>query len=268
MNTYKLKPGSKFRFADWDPNDKQLIDGNKEAGLKKLAELKKELYGLQVALFAEQKQRVLVVLQGMDTSGKDGTIRHVFGGLDPQGIRVATFGKPSTLELSHDYLWRIHKETPTKGLITVFNRSHYEDVLAVRVRKLQPQSVWSKRFEHIVNFEKMLFDECTTIIKIFINIDQEEQKNRLIRRIETPEKHWKLVPDDIEDRSLWPDYEEAYEEAIGRTCTEFAPWHIIPGNRKWYRNVAVAQLMVDEIKKLDPQFPKPQFDVSKIKLED
>ena len=266
MDTYLLKPNSTFQFKDWNPSDKQRFPENKEAGIAKLAEIKSQIYTHQVALFAEKKHRLLVILQGMDTSGKDGTIRHVFGGLDPQGIHVATFGKPSSLELSHDYLWRIHKETPQVGLITIFNRSHYEDVLAVRVRKLQPQGVWSKRFKHITDFEEMLTDEATTIIKCFLNIDKEEQKTRLMRRIENPNKHWKLHPEDINDRTLWPHYQEAYEEAITKTNTPFAPWHIIPSNRKWYRNLVVAELILPTLQKLNPQFPEPEFDPKALKL--
>ena len=266
MDRYLLKPGTPFKFEEWNPNDKSLFDGNKEAGINELKRLKVQLYELQVALYAERKYRILIVLQGMDTAGKDGTIRHVFGGLDPQGIHVATFGKPSTLELSHDYLWRIHHEAPKVGQITIFNRSHYEDVLAVRVRNLKPARIWSKRFKHIVDFEQMLTDEDTTIVKLFLHIDKEEQKNRLMRRIENPQKHWKLFPEDIKDRKLWPDYEQAYEDAITRTSTNFAPWYIIPANRKWYRNLMIANIMIATLKQLNPQFPHPTFDPSALRV--
>lgn len=266
MDCYRIKKDAKVKLSDWDPEDKQLFNGNKEEGLLKLAEIKEELVQLQVRLFAEQKNRVIVVLQGMDTSGKDGTIRHVFGGVDPQGIKVATFGKPSTRELAHDYLWRIHQQVPTKGSISIFNRSHYEDILAVRVRQLMPESIWKKRYKHICDFERMLTDEGTTIIKIFLHIDNEEQKQRLIKRKENPAKHWKLFPEDVEDRKLWPDYIEAYEDALEKTHTDYAPWHIIPANRKWYRNIAIAQLMVDTLKKLKPEFPKPRFNVEDIEI--
>ena len=264
---YRLKPGDTFKFEQWDPSDKSLFDGNKEAGVEELKQLKAELYDMQVKLFAQRQHRLLVILQGMDTSGKDGTIRHVFGGLDPQGLHIATFGKPSPLELQHDYLWRIHHQAPKTGQITIFNRSHYEDVLAVRVRNLQPRKVWSKRFQHIVNFEQMLCDEQTTILKCFLHIDQDEQKKRLISRIENPAKHWKLFPEDIADRALWPDYVAAYEEAITKTSTTHAPWHIIPANRKWYRNLVVARIMVEALQNLDLRFPEPHFDPSELKVE-
>jgi len=267
MDNYLLKPGAQFKFDQWNPNDKSWFSGNKEAGVHELHRLKAELYELQVAFYAERKHRIMIVLQGMDTSGKDGTIRHVFGGLDPQGIHVATFGKPSTLEMNHDYLWRIHQQTPKTGQITIFNRSHYEDVLAVRVRQLMPRDVWSKRFKHIVDFEHMLTDENTTVVKLFLHIDNEEQKKRLIKRIEDPSKHWKLFPEDIKDRALWPAYTEAYEEAITRTSTSFAPWYIIPGNRKWYRNLVVASIMVETLKNLDPKFPQPDFDPHNLSVQ-
>lgn len=267
MDRYCVAAGKKVKLDSWDPDEKSLCEDGKEAGQALLAELKEELYELQVKFFAESKRKLLVVLQGMDTSGKDGTIRHVFGGLDPQGIRVATFAKPSETELAHDYLWRIHQETPINGEVVIFNRSHYEDVLAVRVRKLRPKSVWAKRFGHINAFEQMLADEGTTLIKLFLHISFEEQRERLVARQNTPRKQWKLIPQDVEDRKLWPDYIKAYEDAIERTSTPYAPWQIIPANRKWYRNLVVARLMRDTLRKLDPQYPEPVCDVSKIKIK-
>ncbi len=266
MERYLVKPGSKIRLNQWDPNDKQLCPDGKESSLGKLEKIKDTMSRLQVAFFAEHRKRLLVILQGMDTSGKDGTIRNVFGGVDPQGIRVATFGKPTELELSHDYLWRIHQQVPPKGTITVFNRSHYEDILAVRVRHLKPKSVWSKRFEHINAFEKMLTDEDTLILKFFLHIDDTEQRERLLSRQEKPHKQWKLIPQDIDDRKLWPDYITAYEETISRTSTAWAPWHIIPANRKWYRNLVVADIVTRTLKKANPRFPKPTYDIAALEI--
>lgn len=266
MRRYFVPPGKPVRLKDWATEDKHLSPEGKEKSLELLDGLKKRLYDLQVMLHAERKHRLLIILQGMDTAGKDGTIRHVFGGLDPQGIHVATFGKPNERELSHDYLWRIHKETPAAGQITVFNRSHYEDVLAVRVRHLKPPQVWRKRFDHINDFERMLTDEGTTILKFFLHIDQNEQRTRLLKRKNDPRKQWKLMPEDVNDRVLWPHYVEAYEEALSRTATEIAPWYIIPANRKWYRNLAVATIVTETVAALNPGFPKPDFDVSAIDI--
>ncbi len=266
MDRYCLGQVKKLRLEDWPTDDKSLCPDGKEASLELLAKIKAELYDLQVRLHAEKKHRLLVILQGMDTAGKDGTIRHVFGGLDPQGVHVATFGKPTALELSHDYLWRIHQEVPARGEIAIFNRSHYEDVLAVRVRHLKPPQVWKKRFDHINDFERMLTDEGVSIVKIFLHISLDEQRERLLKRKNDPRKQWKLMPEDVKDRDLWPHYVEAYEEAIARTSTAHAPWHIIPANRKWYRNVAVADLIRDTLAKLKPTFPKPDFDVAAIDI--
>lgn len=266
MDCYRVDSDSKVKLSKWDPQDKQFCPDGKEAGQKKLDEIKQELYDLQVRLHAEHQRKVLVVLQGMDTAGKDGTIRHVFGGLDPQGVRVETFAKPSPRELDHDYLWRVHARVPSNGQLTIFNRSHYEDVLAVRVRHLKPKSVWSRRFGHINDFERMLVDEGCAILKIYLHISFDEQKERLISRRETPRKQWKLIPQDVEDRKLWPDYIEAYEDTIAKTNTEWAPWHVVPANRKWYRNLVVAKLTCDMMRKMDPQYPKPDYDVSAIEI--
>jgi len=266
MDRYCLGQVKKFRLEDWPTDDKSLCPDGKDASLKLLAEIKAELYDLQVKLHAEKKHRLLVILQGMDTAGKDGTIRHVFGGLDPQGVHVATFGKPTALELSHDYLWRIYQAVPSLGEIVIFNRSQYEDVLAVRVRHLKPPEVWKKRFDHINDFERMLTDEGVSIVKIFLHISHEEQRQRLLKRKNDPRKQWKLMPEDVKDRDLWPSYVEAYEDAIARTSTKYAPWHIIPADRKWYRNVAVANLIRGTLADLKPEFPKPGFDVSAIDI--
>ena len=266
MHPYQVKPNSKIKLTDWDPQDKSLCPEGKKASLKILNHYQRELKELQEILFAEQKHKILIVLQGMDTAGKDGIIRHVFHGVDQQGIHVATFGKPSTQELAHDYLWRIHAQVPQKGKIAIFNRSHYEDVLAVRVRKLMPANVWKKRYEHINAFEKMLSDEGTVILKFYLNISYEEQAERLNSRKLIPHKQWKLIPQDVEDRKLWPQFIKAYEDTIEETNTPWAPWYIIPANLKWYRNLVVGQIVSETIANLKPQFPKPQFDISKVEI--
>lgn len=266
MKEYRVEPGKKVKLSRWDPDDKSLCEDGKETGIRRLADLKSELYDLQVRFFAENQRKILVVLQGMDTSGKDGTIRHVFGGLDPQGLKIATFGKPSTRELGRDYLWRIHKQSPAKGKLTVFNRSHYEDVLAVRVRHLMPKSIWSKRYGHINDFERMLADEGCIILKIFLHISFDEQRERLLSRQRNPRKQWKLIPQDVEDRKLWPDYTAAYEDTLAKTSTDFAPWWVIPANRKWYRNYLVARLVCNTLKEIDPQFPVPDYDVAALEI--
>lgn len=266
MERYLVKPGSKVHLNEWDPEDKELCQEGKEAALLKLEQVKDRLRHLQVAFFAEHSRRLLVILQGMDTSGKDSTIRNVFGSIDPQGIRVTSFGKPSPLELSHDYLWRIHQHVPPKGFIGIFNRSHYEDVLAVRVHNLKPQSVWSKRFEHINAFEKMLVDEDTIVLKFFLHIDFEEQRNRLLSRKEKPHKQWKLIPQDISDRKLWPEYTAAYEDVLSKTSTPWAPWYIIPSNRKWYRNLLIAEIVTQTLQEANPSFPQPPSDLSSMEI--
>jgi PPK2 family polyphosphate:nucleotide phosphotransferase len=267
MDRYRVSPGTMVRLGDWDPNDKSEFPDGKDAGRERLKELNEELEVLQELLYAEQKHKVLIVLQAMDTGGKDGTIRHVFEGVNPQGVRVASFKKPTLEELSQDYLWRVHKPTPGKGEIVIFNRSHYEDVLVVRVHNLVPESVWSKRYDHINNFERILVEEGTTIVKFYLHIDLDEQKERFQARIDEPHKRWKFNPDDIEERKLWPDYMQAYEEAIQRTSTAWAPWYIIPANRKWYRNLVIGTIIVETLKSLNMRYPQPTFDPSEIRIE-
>jgi len=202
----------------------------------------------------------------MDAAGKDGTVRHVFYGVTHYGIRVVPFEKPTPEELAHDYLWRVHQEVPRDGEIAVFNRSHYEDVLAVRVRNLKPEKVWKKRYKHINHFEKMLADEGTIIMKFFLHIDMDEQKRRLQQRIDLPHKHWKFCPSDVEDRKLWPEYTEAYQDVMQKTNKPWAPWYVIPANKKWYRNLVIATLLVDTLKALKMEFPSSEHDVSKYEV--
>ncbi|MDW8325179.1 MAG: polyphosphate kinase 2 family protein [Anaerolineales bacterium] len=267
MNRYRIQPNQKVDLSRWDPDDRSAFDGDKKDAEAQLAELSRELDSLQDMLFAQRRHRLLVVLQAMDTGGKDGTIRKVFAHVDPQGVRVANFKAPTATELDHDYLWRIHQQTPGRGEIVIFNRSHYEDVLIVRVRGLVPPSVWQKRYDHINAFEKLLADEGTTIVKFFLHISAEEQKKRLQERLNDPNKHWKFNPGDLEERKLWRQYMQAYEEAISRTSTEYAPWYIVPANRKWYRNLVVASVLVETLRGLKLSYPKLDWDPATIKIE-
>jgi PPK2 family polyphosphate:nucleotide phosphotransferase len=240
MDHHRVEPGSKVRLSEFDPNDASGFDGNKSKATKELTRLTERLDSLQELLYAEHKHKVLIVLQGMDTSGKDGTIRHVFEGVNPQGVRVASFKVPSLEEQDHDYLWRIHKQAPGKGEMVIFNRSHYEDVLVVRVHKLVPEKVWKKRYDQINAFENILADEGTVILKFYLHIDLDEQKKRLESRLEDASKHWKFNSADLKERPLWDEYMKAYEDVLSKTSTEYAPWYIVPANRKWYRNLVVA----------------------------
>jgi PPK2 family polyphosphate:nucleotide phosphotransferase len=255
MESYRVTSSKKIRLDQMDPNDTSEFKGAKKDGLAKLADLSKKLDRLQEILYAQHKHRVLVVIQAMDTAGKDGTIRSVFDGVNPQGVRVASFKAPTVEELDHDYLWRIHKQTPAKGEIVIFNRSHYEDVLVVRVHGLAPESVWSKRFRQINQFEKALSEEGTTILKFFLHIDLDEQKQRLLDRINDPTKQWKFNPGDLEERKLWPAYMEAYQDVLNKTSTSWAPWYIIPANRNWYRNLMVSSILVNTLQKLKLEYP-------------
>lgn len=256
MERYQIKLNQNLQLEkDFNPNDLGNWEGKKDKGIAKLTDLHQELNSLQEVLYAEHKHKVLVVLQGMDTSGKDGTIRSVFEGVNPQGVRVASFKVPSLVEMDHDFLWRIHAQVPGKGELVLFNRSHYEQVLVVRVHTLEPESDWRLHYQQINDFERLLTETGTTIIKCFLHIDLEEQKKRLLERLDTPEKRWKFNPGDLVERKLWPEYIKAYQEAISATSTDYAPWHVVPSNHNWYRNMIVASLVVDELKKLDMQFP-------------
>ena len=261
MKDYRLPSKGGIKLSNYSPDDTSVYHSEKDRGKKKLAELNKELESLQEMLYAEGKRRVLIVLQGMDTSGKDGVIRHVFEGVNPQGVQVASFKVPTSLELAHDYLWRIHQKTPGKGEIVIFNRSHYEDVLVVRVHNLVPPEVWKKRYDQIKNFERLLVEEGTVILKFFLHISPEEQARRFLERVETPEKNWKFNPGDLEERKHWQEYMEAYEDAINKTSTNYAPWYVIPSDRKWYRNLAIASIMVDTLKGMQMSYPTAIEDI-------
>ncbi|MEW6239910.1 MAG: polyphosphate kinase 2 family protein [Chloroflexota bacterium] len=267
MKRYLVKPGTKVRLSKWDPNDKGDFDGGKEQGLAEVERLNTKLEALQELLFAEGKHKVLIVLQAMDTGGKDGVIRRVFDGVNPQGVRVAPFKVPTQEELAHDYLWRVHKAVPGKGEIVIFNRSHYEDVLVVRVHKLVPPAVWKKRYEQINAFERHLAETGTTILKFYLHIDRGEQKQRFQARLDDPTKQWKFRLGDLEERKLWPDYMKAYEDVLGKTSTEYAPWYIVPANRKWYRDLVISTVLVETLKKLDMKYPAPEEDLTNVVVE-
>ena len=267
MERYRVIQGSRVDLSDWDPNDKSAFPEKKKEGRKRLLELNEQLEELQELLYAEHKHKVLIVLQAMDTGGKDGTIRHVFEGVNPQGVRVASFKKSTPEELDHDYLWRVHRQTPGRGEIVIFNRSHYEDVLVVRVHSLVPKEVWSKRYDHINAFERTLVDEGTTILKFFLHIDLDEQRERFQARLDEPHKHWKFNPADLDERKLWPEYMRAYEDVLSRTSTDWAPWYIVPANRKWYRNLVVGTIITETLAGLDMQYPEPDFDPAGITIE-
>jgi PPK2 family polyphosphate:nucleotide phosphotransferase len=261
MKKYLVKPNEKIDLAKRKPDDTSYFKGDKDQGLQKLTELNARLEELQEQLYAEHKHKLLIVLQAMDAGGKDGTIRHVFDGVNPQGVKVAGFKVPTPEELDHDYLWRIHKHTPGKGEVVIFNRSHYEDVLVVRVHELAAKSVWRRRFKHIRDFERILADEGTTILKFFLHIDLGEQKERFQDRLDTPHKKWKFRKGDLEDRERWDDYMTAYAEALSKTSTEYAPWYVIPANRKWYRNIIISRILVDTLEGLDMRWPEPEEDL-------
>ena len=267
MKKYMVEPGTIVDLNKWDPNDKSVYPITKNEGKKQLANLTLKLEELQELLYAQHKHKVLIVLQAMDTGGKDGTIRHVFEGVNPSGVRVASFKVPTNQELDHDYLWRVHKQTPAKGEIVIFNRSHYEDVLVVRVHKLVPKSIWSKRFAQINDFERMLVEEGTKILKFFLHIDKNEQKSRLQARLDTPNKQWKFSAGDLAERELWPEYLEAYQDAISSTSSEWAPWYIVPANRKWYRNLVIANIIIQTLTNLKMEYPKPTENLNEISIE-
>lgn len=254
---YRVPIKGKIKLKDYDPNDSKLFDGNKKDGKEALQKLNAELELLQEQLYAEDKHRLLIILQAMDTGGKDGAIRAVFEGVNPQGVKVASFKTPTPVELSHDYLWRVHQQIPGKGEIVIFNRSQYEDVLVVRVHNLAPEEVWSKRYQHIREFERLLADEGTTILKFYLHIDLEEQAERFLARVEDPTKQWKFNPGDLDERARWDDYMKAYEDMLNQTSTAWAPWYIIPSNKKWYRNWLISKIVIKTLKNLDMRYPAP-----------
>jgi len=257
-----VRPDKRITLADWDPGETLGLD--KEAAAEKTEQNIARLDELQYLMYAEHRRALLVVLQGMDGAGKDGTIRHVMRGLNPQGCRVTSFKAPSTEEADHDFLWRVHRAVPPSGEVAIFNRSHYEDVLAARVRKLVPKNVWTRRYDHINGFEQLLTDSSVVVVKFFLHISKDEQRRRFEERLRDPTKQWKLSPSDFEDRKHWDDYVAAYEDVLTRCSTSDAPWLIVPADKKWFRNFAVSRILVEALEALDMRFPKPTVDVSRI----
>jgi PPK2 family polyphosphate:nucleotide phosphotransferase len=254
--THRLEPGEEIRLADLT-TDGRIFESDRDSAEAEFMALRDELAELQRRWYADGRRSFLVVLQAMDAGGKDSTIRKVFRGVNPQGVRVNSFKKPTHLEMSHDYLWRVHKAIPPKGMIGIFNRSHYEDVLVVRVDELAPEDIWNARYEQINQFEKLLTDTGTTIVKIFLHISKAEQAERFQSRLDVPDKHWKFSPDDLRKRAQWDDYMAAYEDLLNRCTTEWAPWYVIPADRKWYRNLAIARILMHTLRELNPEYPPP-----------
>jgi PPK2 family polyphosphate:nucleotide phosphotransferase len=267
MAKHFVQPGSKIDLSKRDTDGGGLAADAKERSQKDLELARRSLESLQETLFAEHVHKILIILQGMDTSGKDGVIRHVFEGVNPQGVRVAAFKEPSSTEIDHDYLWRIHREAPGRGEIAIFNRSHYEDVLVVRVHGGISQTECERRYRQINDFERMLSEEGTVILKFFLHVSKGEQKKRLEERLSDPRKHWKLSYSDVHERARWNDYTKAYEELLEKTSTEAAPWHVIPSDRKWYRNLVIAQEIVSALEKLRLSYPPSTLDLSAINLD-
>jgi PPK2 family polyphosphate:nucleotide phosphotransferase len=256
LDGLKVKPGTEARIGERDPADKLGLE--KEEGEKRLRELVERIDALQYRLYAEDRHSVLLVLQGLDASGKDGVVRRVFEGVNPTGVSVTSFRAPVGLEMEHDYLWRIHAALPRRGTVGVFNRSHYEDVVAVRMYGLAPEKTWRPRYDHIRGFERMLVDEGTTVLKVFLNVSREEQRARFQERVDDPEKRWKFRRDDLKVRERFDDWVEAWEEALTETSTEWAPWYVVPADRNWLKALAVGELLADALERLDPQLPEPE----------
>ena len=260
-----VKPGQRVKLKSIDANDTTGAR-DREWAEKQLEKESRRLAELQGHLYAENRRALLVVLQGMDTSGKDGTIRRVFCNVSPIGMQIHSFVAPSEEERDHDFLWRVNLRLPRRGNIGVFNRSHYEDVLVVRVRKLAPESEWKPRFDQINQFEHLASDLGTRVVKFFLHIDRDEQRERLQERLRDPTKNWKYQPSDLDDRMRWDEYQAAYEDVLSRCSTKVAPWHIVPANKKWYRNLVIATHVADTLAEMDPKPPKVDFDPTKVTI--
>lgn len=250
---FRLDPGDRLKLESWDPDETLGMD--RDEAERRLADNAEAIGRLQHRLYAEHKHSLLVVLQAMDAAGKDSTVRHVFREVNPQGVLVTSFKKPTSHELARDFLWRIHRRTPRKGHIRIFNRSHYEDVLVVRVENLVPEDVWKKRYDAINDFERMIHESGTRIVKIYLNISKDRQREKLMRRLTDPTRAWKFEAGDFETRKKWGDYMEAYEDAITRCNADHAPWYIVPTNRKWFRLFVISQIVRDTLERIDPQLP-------------
>jgi PPK2 family polyphosphate:nucleotide phosphotransferase len=266
LDRFRVMPGNRVKLEDIDPKFKDQHENHAQA-VGEIEHYQKRLRVLQELLFAERRQSVLICLQAMDTGGKDGTINHILGAMNPQGCRVVGFKQPSTDELAHDFLWRIHRAAPAKGEIAIFNRSHYEDVLIVRVHKMVPKHDWSCRYERINAFEKGLTEAGTHILKFYLHISKDEQLSRFKERLDDPAKQWKISESDYKERQYWDEYTAAYEDALSRCSTERAPWFVIPANHKWFRNLAVARIVVEYLDGLDMRFPEPTVNLKHIRKE-
>jgi PPK2 family polyphosphate:nucleotide phosphotransferase len=267
MKRYRVKPGSKVELGKVDPGSTAGFKGKKADAEKELLALNERLEILQETLWAQNEHKVLIVLQGLDTSGKDGTISHVFEGVNPLGVRVAAFKAPTPEELDHDFLWRVHPELPGRGEMVIFNRSHYEDVLAARVHNFVPREVWQKRYSQINDFERLLAETGTLVLKFFLYISKDEQKKRLQERLDDPQKRWKFRKADLADRALWDDYLQAYEDALAQTSQSWAPWYVVPADRKWFRNLIIATVLVKALEDLNLKIPEPVEDLKGIVIE-
>jgi PPK2 family polyphosphate:nucleotide phosphotransferase len=264
---YRAEPGTNVRLAEFDPDESEHYEGKKDVK-KELERQRERIHELQARLYAEGEQSLLIVLQAMDTGGKDGTIRGVFEGVNPQGCQVWSFKAPSSEELDHDFLWRYHQKTPPRGMITIFNRSHYEEVLIVRVKGLMPEDVWRHRYEMINEWEHMLSLNKTAVVKFYLHISKEEQKRRLQSRLDDPNKHWKFSSADLKERAFWDDYMAAFEDAIGNCATDYAPWYVVPANKKWYRNLVIARTIADTLEAMDPQYPEAEPGLDRLVIPD
>jgi len=267
LKEYLVKPGVKMKLSDWDPNDTGEFQGDKQQAKIETVKLNQRLQELQEVLYAEHKHKILVLLQGMDTSGKDGAIWHVFEGVNPQGIRVANFKEPLQEEQDHDFLWRVHKQVPAQGELVIFNRSQYEEVLIVRVHELVPRKVWEKHYDQINDFERLLVETGTTLLKFYLHIDKNEQKKRLQARLDDPNKNWKFRKEDLKERALWNKYRRAYEDVLNKTSTDAAPWTIVPANHKWYRDWVIARILVEKLDRLGMRYPEPGEPLDGIVIE-
>ena len=264
---FVVEPGAKVRLSKIAPGFKDKHDESHKHATSEIQKHVERLAKAQYLLYADGSKSLLVVLQALDAGGKDGVVRHVFTAMNPQGTLVSSFKQPSTVEAAHDFLWRAHLHAPGKGQVVIFNRSHYEDVLVVRVHKLVPKSVWSKRYALINDFEKMLHDNGTRILKFYLHISPEEQLERFAQRLDDPMRHWKISEGDYSERKLWRDYMEAYEEAMERTSTEHAPWYVIPSDHKWFRNLAISEILADTLEYMDLKLPPAEVDIAEIRLK-
>jgi PPK2 family polyphosphate:nucleotide phosphotransferase len=266
LQQFKVQPGSNVKLKDVDPEFTDDYKSHDEAN-EETAQFQDRLRELQVLLYAQRRQSLLICLQAVDTGGKDGTISHVLGAMNPQGCRVAAFRQPTAEELAHDFLWRAHRATPARGEVVIFNRTYYEDLLIVRVHNLVPKDIWARRYDLINAFERGLVDHDTLILKFYLHISKEEQLERFKERLDDPSKQWKISEADYKERAFWDDYVSAYEDVLTRCSTDYAPWFLIPANHKWFRNFAVARIIVEYLQTLNMKYPKPTVDIERIRRE-